>query len=100
VKAKRNMSAVAELDFAPVPNVVLFQLADLLNRIRSCAPAFLLPTQTAEPVRHGTIGGSGVRESAQSWRELLIDMTASRTILLGLTLFILRTHNATKHYSG
>ncbi|MGA2307875.1 MAG: hypothetical protein ABSH29_27355, partial [Acidimicrobiales bacterium] len=33
VKAERYMSAVAELDFAPVRDVILFQLADLLYRV-------------------------------------------------------------------
>ena len=33
VKAKCNMSTVAEVDFAPVPDVILFQSADFLNRV-------------------------------------------------------------------
>ena len=40
VKAECNVSAVAEVDFAPVPDVILFQSADLLDRIyksRWCA---------------------------------------------------------------
>ena len=38
VKAKCNMSAVAEVDFAPVPDVVLFQTADILDRVYSPYP--------------------------------------------------------------
>ncbi|MEA3102703.1 MAG: hypothetical protein QOF74_6943 [Caballeronia mineralivorans] len=34
VKAERNMSAVAEVDFAPVPDVILLQSADFLDRVR------------------------------------------------------------------
>ena len=33
VKAKCNMSAVAEVDFATVPDVILFQLADFFDRV-------------------------------------------------------------------
>jgi hypothetical protein len=33
VKAKCNMSAVAEVDLASVPDVILFQSADFLDRV-------------------------------------------------------------------
>ena len=33
VKSKCNMSAVAEVDFAPVPDVILVQSADFLDRV-------------------------------------------------------------------
>ena len=33
VKAECNMSAVAEVDFAPVPDVILFQSADFLDPV-------------------------------------------------------------------
>ena len=32
VKAECNMSAVSEVDFAPVPDVILFQSVDFLDR--------------------------------------------------------------------
>ena len=32
VKAERHTSTVAEIDFAPVPDVILFQSADVLDR--------------------------------------------------------------------
>ena len=33
VKVECSMSAVAEVDFAPVPDVILFQSADFLDRV-------------------------------------------------------------------